>query len=197
MVMQRWDPWTEMARVRRMMDRLFDESPPARISGMAGMDIDVLEQGDDLVVKATLPGVKPEDIDIRVENGALTIRGEVNEEQEKGEGRYLHRERRYGSFFRQIALPRDVDMSSCNADFENGVLTLMLPRAQHARSQRIPIRGGVNQHVVDAGSGQGRLVENKADTSSMAGTGQNGDAGQSSQSDQTGSGERPGMSGRT
>lgn len=195
MVMQRWDPWPEMATTRRMMDRLFDDTPPSRFGGMAGMDLDVIEKGDDLIVKATLPGVKPEDVDIRVEQGVLTIRGELHEEQEKGEGRYLHRERRHGTFFRQIALPRDVDTSACEADFEHGVLTLTLPRAQHARAQRIPIRGA-QQRGLDAGSEQGRLVETKAETPGRAGAGKQEPAGASSPPEKPGSGGRSGTGGR-
>src|SRR5262245_19563017 len=100
-----------------------------RTCAMAMMDLDVIEQGDNLVVKATLPGVKPEDVDVNVENGVLTIRGELREEQEHGQGRYLHRERRYGTMARQVMLPRDVDTSACEASFEHGVLTLTLPKS--------------------------------------------------------------------
>jgi HSP20 family protein len=167
MVMQQWDPYGHMSSMRRMMDRLFDDSlvpMPAWSGGaMGGFDLDVLEQGDDFVVKASLPGMKPEDVKVTVERGVLTIQGETRDESERGEGRYHHRERRWGRVARQVILPDDVDGSACDASFENGVLTITLPRAEHARTTRIPIRGQ-GQHA-----GQAVIEGEKAGPSSAPG----------------------------
>lgn len=148
MVMQRWDPFNEVSSLRRAMDRLLEESfvrtPATGRGGTDGFDLDVMEQEGNIVVKAALPGVKPEDINISVEKGILTIDGETREEHEQGEGRYYHRERRFGRFSRQITLPR----------------------AEHARPRQIPIRGSAQ--------GQGVIEGTRADRSEAgraAGTG--------------------------
>src|SRR5437868_5969621 len=109
MVMQRWDPFGEMASLRGAMDRLFEDNL-VRGAGSArgwsgGMELDVMEQGENFVVKASLPGVKPEDVHVNVERGVLTIEAETRDESEGGQGRYYHRERRFGRMMRQILLP--------------------------------------------------------------------------------------------
>ncbi len=153
MALTRWDPFREMTSLRQAMDRLLEESfvmPRFGAGGMAGgmgFDMDVLEQGDNLVVKASLPGVKPEDVNVTVENNVLTIKGEMREETEGGEGRYRHRERRWGSFQRAVLLPSDVDAQACDASFEHGVLTIKLPKSEQAKAKRIPIRGGSGQTI--------------------------------------------------
>jgi HSP20 family protein len=92
------------------------------------------------VVKMWLPGVKPEDIQVSVTNGVLTIRGEVKEEKEEKEKTYHLRERRYGSFSRSVSLPNDVSADKADADFENGVLTLTLPKAEEAKAKTITVK---------------------------------------------------------
>lgn len=152
----RWEPFGEMLSLRQAIDRLFEDAfirPPGVVGageltgggeGRAGIGfpIDVYEQDDDLVVRAVLPGVKPEDVDISVQGNTLTIQGETREETESGRGRFHRRERRYGSFFRQLQLPTAIQTENADARFENGVLMLRLPKAEEARERRINIQSG-------------------------------------------------------
>ena len=91
--------------------------------------IDVIQEDEDLVVRAELPGAKPEDVDITVHNGVLTISGKLEEEREEERSGYLVRERRSGSFRRSLQLPQDVDEDQIKANFENGVLEVKIPGA--------------------------------------------------------------------
>ena len=146
MRLTRWDPLGEITSLRRAMDRLFDESfvqalaaPSAGVAGSVALDM--METEDALVVRASLPGVKPEDLDVSVQGNVLTIEGELRGEQEERPGRFHHRERWYGRFSRQMMLPVEVDHNTCEADFEHGVLTIRLPKSQQARPRRIGIQG--------------------------------------------------------
>ncbi|MFN8557386.1 MAG: Hsp20/alpha crystallin family protein [Dehalococcoidia bacterium] len=143
----RWEPFGEAASMRRAMDRMMDDfftQPRYGMSGMSmtGFDLDVVERDDALEVSAALPGVKPEDINLSIERNVLTISGESHSESEEKGGRFHHRERRHGRFSRSIMLPMEVDPDACQADFEHGVLTIRLPKAEQARSRRIEVRGG-------------------------------------------------------
>ena len=106
------------------------------------LPMDMYETENDVVVKAAVPGVKPEDIEVTVTGDLLTIKGEFKTESEKGdEKRNWHRqERRYGSFSRQVTLPVGVNTDACQADFENGVLTLQLPKVEEAKVKRVQIQ---------------------------------------------------------
>jgi HSP20 family protein len=145
--MVRWDPGRDMVSLRDAMDRLFEESflrPGFLGNGESAamlMPLDLYETQDDVVVKAAIPGVKPEDIDVTVTGDLLSIKGEFKTETEdKDEKRNYHRqERRYGSFSRQVTLPTAVNADACQADFENGVLTLKLPKAEEAKVKRVQI----------------------------------------------------------
>ena len=144
MSMMRWDPFTETTSLRQAIDQLFENSvirpSSAQPSGGLGIPVDLLEQGDALVVKASLPGVKPEDVDVQIQQNVLMITGQHHEEQERQQGRYHLAERRTGRFSRAIALPAAVDANACEATFVDGVLTLTLPKAEQARTKQIPIR---------------------------------------------------------
>lgn len=140
----RWDPFREMLQLRRSMDRMMDESlmnganwdEPMRWA----LAVDVIENNDAYLVKASLPGVNPDDINITYDNHVLTLSTEIQAEEEKKEERYLLRERRYGSFTRSITLPNQVDASKIEADYSNGVLTLTLPKAEELKPRRIQIQ---------------------------------------------------------
>jgi HSP20 family protein len=146
MSLSRWDPFTEMTALRSAMDRLFEQSvvPTGRGGGemMGGVPLDLMETDDAYVVKASLPGVKPDDVDISVHRNVLSITGETRGEEERGEGRIHHRERWFGRFRRQVSLPGDVDANACDASFEDGVLTIRLPKTEEARPKRISVGGG-------------------------------------------------------
>jgi HSP20 family protein len=143
--MIRWDPGREMMSLREAMDRLFEESflQPGPYSGAearAGMlPLDVYETENEVVVKATVPGVRPEDIDVTLTGDLLTIKGEFKSEEKTEKRNYLRQERRYGSFSRQINLPAGVKGDQCKATFENGVLTLELPKAEAAKAKSIKV----------------------------------------------------------
>jgi HSP20 family protein len=141
----RWDPIRELDGVHDVMDRLLDEGfsrPWARalwdIPSVPSMDL--YQTDDAVVVKMGLPGVKPEDIQVSVTNGVLNIRGEVKEEKEEKEKTYHLRERRYGSFSRAVTLPSNVNSEKADAQFENGVLTLTLPKAEESKAKTITVK---------------------------------------------------------
>jgi HSP20 family protein len=143
----RWDPFAEMTAMRSMMDRLFDQSFgrfPALARngeelGSATLGLDVYETGEDLVVKAAVPGIDPKDIDISVDDDILTIKGEFDQRDEVNEDGWLRRELRYGSFHRQLRLPPTVDAEKAQATFEHGVMKLTLPKKPEARSRSFKI----------------------------------------------------------
>jgi HSP20 family protein len=141
----RWDPVCEMDGMREAMEKLFDEGntrPMARAfwDVPSAPRMDLYQTEDAVVVKAGLPGVKPEEIQVSVTDGVLTIRGEVKEEKEEKQKTYHLRERRYGSFSRSVNLPTNVDSEKADAQFENGVLTLTLPTAEEAKAKTIPVK---------------------------------------------------------
>jgi len=140
--MTRWQPFREMAGMRDMLDRFFgDEGGDLRQPlGMWSPAIDLYQTDDDVVVKATLPGVKPEDIQISVTGDTLTLRGEMAKESEVNEATYHLKERRFGSFARTLTLPSSVLADKARADFENGVLTLTLPKAEEVKPKTISVK---------------------------------------------------------
>jgi HSP20 family protein len=137
--------WDEMSSARREMDRVFDrffnQSAPAQGLAVWAPAVDVRETNDELHVSAELPGLKLEDVNVTVENGVLTISGEKKQEVQEGkeEGEYYLVERRYGRFERSFTLPRSVSADKVKARFENGILTVSLPKAEEAKPRRVQI----------------------------------------------------------
>jgi HSP20 family protein len=141
----RWEPFREMANLSRMMDRFFDEpfgEMPVlwRRGDGYTLALDVAEQEDKYIVKASVPGIKPEDVEITLTDKVLTIKGETKDEQEVKEENYHLRERRFGSFMRSLALPNSVDADKIEAVNEHGVLTLTLPKAEAVKPKRIEVK---------------------------------------------------------
>ena len=140
-----YDPLSEM---NRLFDQMFGgvarrtgDVQRTQDAGWAPA-IDVIQEDEDLVVRAELPGAKPEDVDITVHNGVLTISGKLEEEREEERRGYLVRERRSGSFRRSLQLPQDVDEDQIKANFENGVLEVKFPGAAAIQEpKRIQIGG--------------------------------------------------------
>jgi HSP20 family protein len=140
----RWDPFGDM---RSTMDRLFDEgfSRPWRVlpTGATAYEgsfpVEVSETDDALEVKASLPGVKPEDVEVTVANDVLTVKATHEEKTEEKKRDYYRRELRYGSFHRSLSLPVSVDADKAEAKFENGVLSLKLPKAEALRPKQIKV----------------------------------------------------------
>lgn len=142
----RWEPFREMRRMHDALDRMMDRSALEggwfNGYGTAGLPLDIYQTEDELVLKASIPGWKPEDIDISVSGDTLTIRGEIEERRESEEEgvQYLVRERRYSSFSRSLSLPTSVEAEKAAAEFENGVLTLTLPKAEEVKPKKISVK---------------------------------------------------------
>lgn len=144
-MLARFDPWREMDNMRREIERLFDESLfrrefPFLDKEVAAMPLDIYEEGNNILVKASIPGLKPEDIKIEVRGDVLRIYGEAKKEEEKKERNYHLREHRYTRFERSVVLPSEVLTDKAEAVFENGVLTLTLPKSEVAKAKAIPIK---------------------------------------------------------
>jgi HSP20 family protein len=137
----RWEPFRDLLSIRRDMDRLFDEfysQPLAKAEGMPL--IDMYQTEDDIVVKATLPGVKADDLDIQITGDVLTIHGEVKEESEKKDAKYHMREQRYQSFSRSLKLPANVVADKAKAEMKDGILNLTLPKAEESKPKAISVK---------------------------------------------------------
>ena len=139
-----WDPFREMAQLRATMDRLLNETRniPATTSEETiwTLPLDVSENADGYIIKASLPGVNPGDIDISLTDNVLTIKAEVKEEKDIEEAKYHLRERRFGSFLRSITLPTAVDDDKVEAVYEDGVLTLTIPKAEAVKPRKIAVK---------------------------------------------------------
>jgi HSP20 family protein len=145
-IVRRPSPFGELVSLRNAMDRLFDDSfvRPTRWMTLAGGDgapvpLDVEMSGDALVVQAQLPGIKPEDLSVTVENGTLTITGETRSDETTDEKSVLVREIRRGTASRTISLPEGLEPDKAEATFEHGLLTLRIPRAEQVKPRTIRI----------------------------------------------------------
>jgi HSP20 family protein len=144
----RWDPVSDIVSLREAMNRLFEDSfirprgwlTPAE--GMGVLPVDVYETDDEVTVRASIPGVNPDDIDISVLGTTLTIKGEKSEEHEEKKGNYHLRERQYGAFQRSVNLPSQVNVDRAKAEFKEGVLTLTLPKVEAAKPKSIKVKTG-------------------------------------------------------
>jgi HSP20 family protein len=152
-MLARWNPWQDLFDVEREMSdlprRVFGSSRFVPFPGDGSATawtpaVDVFTRQEDLVVRAELPGVDPEkDVDITVQDGVLTIRGERRHEEKSEENGFSRFESSYGSFRRSVALPHDVKAESIQASYENGVLEVVIPKAAELSSaKRIPIAAG-------------------------------------------------------
>src|SRR5690349_13385843 len=142
----RWEPAREMMTLREAMDRLFNDAFTRPLSVNGGNwsipAVDMYQTDNEVVIKAALPGIKAEEVQINVTGEMLTIKGEVRQDEEKqGKEKAYHlREQRWGMFERSIALPTEVDADKAKADFENGILTVTLPKAERAKPKSITIK---------------------------------------------------------
>ena len=140
----RWEPYRDLVTLREAMDRLFAESfvrpGSAFPTTFEGPAVDMYQTKDEIVVQATIPGVKPEDIDISVTGEILTIKGEFKQEDKIEEGSYVRQERRFGQFSRELSLPTQVNADKAKAEFEHGVLTLHLPKAEAVKPKSITVK---------------------------------------------------------
>jgi HSP20 family protein len=158
-LVRRPSPAGDFLSLRQAMDRLFEDSfirTPfvTMFERELTLALDIRSTTDALIVEAALPGVKPEDVDITVESGTLTISGSYGSERTEGEGGdYLIRELRRGSFSRAVALPQGLEPDKAEATFEHGLLSLRIPRAEQTKPRQIRISptGGEGARVVSDG----------------------------------------------
>ena len=152
-MLTRWDPYREMMVIRNRMDRRLDNelsvAPSTWKSIKWGIALDVAESDDDYVVKASLPGINPDDLEITFSDNRLTIKGEVKEDEGLDEAQYHLRERRYGTFTRSIKLPSGIESDKIDAKYDDGVLKLHLPKVEEIKPKKITIKNGSSK-VIDA-----------------------------------------------
>lgn len=148
----RWDPFSDL-------HRLFDDGfvrpwrlMPQTVSYQSTFPVEVSETEDELEVKASLPGVKPDEVEITVQDDVLTIKAEHKDTSEEEKRDYYRREIRYGSFHRAMTLPVSVEADKAEATYENGVLKLRLPKAVALRPHQIKIAGTNGTTTVVDGS---------------------------------------------
>jgi HSP20 family protein len=126
-------------QVQRLFNEAFERNPNEASLTTWAPAVDIYETEHELVVKADLPDVRPEDLDIRVENNILTIRGERKFEKQVNEDNYLRVERAYGSFSRSFSLANTVNSEAIKADYKNGVLSLSIPKREEAKPKQIKV----------------------------------------------------------
>src|SRR5512141_965953 len=141
----RWEPAREMMTLREAMDRLFDDAFTRPLSirdgwAMSTPAIDMYQTDNEIVLKASIPGIKAEEVQINITGDVLTLKGEVKQEEERKEKAWHIREQRFGSFERSVALPTAVKSDKAEAVFENGILTITLPKADEVKAKKINIK---------------------------------------------------------
>jgi HSP20 family protein len=149
MAIVRWEPFRDLVSLQERMNRLFDESfrglgrfgaeDDWSLGGTWAPAVDIYEHEGNIVLKAELPGVDGKDVDVRVENNVLTLRGERKLDQEVKRENYHRIERSYGSFTRSFTLPTVVDTSNIKAEYKDGVLRVTLPKREEAKPRQIQI----------------------------------------------------------
>ncbi len=148
-----FSPWPELTGFANRLPRLFDEAwDTAEPTGSWLPAVNVEEGPDELLLTAELPGMAEEDVHLKIKNNILTVRGEKREEREEGDDKSSYHvwERRYGSFQRAFTLPKSVAVGGVKADFDNGILTVRMPKAAEAKSRTIEIKGSKLRLPFDA-----------------------------------------------
>ncbi|HWC17476.1 MAG TPA: Hsp20/alpha crystallin family protein [Terriglobales bacterium] len=167
MVITRWDPFRELASLQNRVNSLFQDysrtgQEDLAAAGSFAPAVDVYEDEHKVTLKLEIPGVNQEDVDIRLENSTLTVRGERKFEKEEKEENFHRIERRYGSFARSFTLPNTLDTDSVQAHYENGVLKIELAKRAEAKPKQIKVNIG-------SGKSLGKTVEAaKAESKSQA-----------------------------
>ena len=155
-MMQRWEPFSDLREVQRTMDRMrrrLGNSPSASSASPEieswAVPLDVVRQGEDTLIRASMPGVSPEDIRVSIEDNVLTIKGHTTAEPQEGDSTYLMRERRSGSFHRALRLPDSVDPDQVRPHYEHGVLTITVPKAESKRGRQLQVSVGSGSSDAD------------------------------------------------
>jgi HSP20 family protein len=145
MVLRRWEPFRDVVGIREAMDRYFENGytrphgPKVAYWSQGNLRLDAYHTPESLVIKAAIPGVKPQEVDVTVTGNTLTIRGEARSEEEVEERSYLMRERRYGAASRTVTLPRGLKTDEIEATYDEGVLTLTIPKTEDAKPRAIKV----------------------------------------------------------
>jgi HSP20 family protein len=145
MAIVRWDPFRDLVTLRERMNKIFEDMSPARgeerdLTAAAWTpSVDIYETENDVVLTAEVPGIDEKDIEIKVEDNTLTIRGERKFEKETREENYHRIERAYGTFFRSFSLPSSVDQDRIEAQHENGVLRIRMPKKAEVKPRKVKI----------------------------------------------------------
>lgn len=141
MSLTRWGPMGEFISLREAVDRLFEDSVLRPFDGFgAAFAVDIHETDKAFVIKAALPGVKPEQIDIEATDEGITIKAELKEETEVRSEQYLRKERRYGKFQRSFTLPSAIDPNKVEATFKDGIATITLPKSEVVTPKQIKVK---------------------------------------------------------
>ena len=139
----RWEPAREMMTLREAMDRLFDDAftrPLSIRDAWAAPAINMYQTDNEVVVKASIPGFKADQVQINLTGDVLTLKGEIEQEDERNDRAWHIREHRFSTFERLVALPTAVKIDKADAMFENGILTITLPKADEVRPKSINIK---------------------------------------------------------
>lgn len=145
MAIIRWDPFRDMVSLREKMNRLFEDVFTGRgddkelASSTWAPAVDIFETENELVMSAEVPGIDEKDIEIKLEDNTLTLKGERKFEKETKEENYHRIERSYGSFYRAFTLPNSVDLDKIHAEHENGILKITLPKRQEIKPRNVKI----------------------------------------------------------
>jgi HSP20 family protein len=146
MAIVRWEPFRDLVTVQDRMNRIFDEAFRGRaaddewaLGGAWAPAVDIYEHEGSLVLKAELPGIDPKDVDVRVENNTLTLRGERKFESDVKREKYHRVERAYGTFSRSFTLPNVVDTEKIKAEYRDGVLRVTLPTREEAKPKQVQV----------------------------------------------------------
>jgi len=171
-----FSPFQELHRFADMMDRMWEGQSVAGFGSSFSIPIDVWEENNNILVKAAVPGIDPNQVEINIENSILTISGEFKDDHEtQAENRKMyHREMRYGYFSRSIALPEDVDEEKPDAEYRNGFIMIRIPRKKqqpHTAAKKIPIRNAESTQALN--QGQGNTTPNRSGEQSTVSSGRN------------------------
>jgi len=161
MAITRWDPFRELSTIQDRMNRLFQESYGGQDQELStsafAPPVDVYEDEHSIMLKVEVPGIDEKDIDIRLENNTLVVRGERKFEKEEKEENYHRVERRYGSFVRSFSLPNTVDTENVQATYDKGVLKIALAKKAEAKPKQIKVSVGSGKQI-EASRGPGKAA---------------------------------------
>ncbi len=158
MAITRWDPFREMTTLQNRLNSIFQdfnrgnaENEPVATAAFVP-PVDIYEDGQKIVLKLEVPGMKQEDLDIQLENNTLIVRGERKFEKEEKEENFHRIERRYGSFYRAFTIPNTVNPDSVKADYDAGVLSIKLEKRAEAKPKQIKVQvGSTSKQIEGAG----------------------------------------------